>query len=424
MKVQKKTFERWVNSHLSKRQLEVVDLFQDFRDGVRLCFLMEVLSHESVGRVNKFPRHYQHKIENCTLAIRKIVSDGVKLVNIGPEDIEGGNEKLTLGLIWSIILRYQISTMINDSSGKSPLQWLLEWLQEKLKPKGLRPKNLTKDWNDGIMLPALVDAVAPGLFPDWDAVSKDQPLQNISQAMHIAKDWLGVPILITPEDMASPNVDEKSMMTYLYQFVSCALASGAPIGQHKALNAGNVRVYGPALEGDVPVNTETRFFVDATKAGSGTVGLSFGGPAQPKVNVISKPGEPQEVVITTTKAGDYDVVIQFDNKEIPHSPVRIHVVPEDPDATKVVVKNLGPNCDIGQVNSFQVDGSKAGGSGYLEVGILGPSMPANQIFVEHTGDSKFECKFVVVERGTFLCNIKWHGEHVPGSPFEVVGKKK
>lgn len=36
----------------------------------------------------------------------------VKLVNIRNDDITDGNPKLTLGLIWTIILHFQVSTLI------------------------------------------------------------------------------------------------------------------------------------------------------------------------------------------------------------------------------------------------------------------------------------------------------------------------
>ena len=82
-RIQKKTFERWCNLHLSKRNLEVYDLAEDFEDGLLLCALVELLTHKSLGRLNKHPRMIQQRMENCTLALNRITADGVKLVNIG-----------------------------------------------------------------------------------------------------------------------------------------------------------------------------------------------------------------------------------------------------------------------------------------------------------------------------------------------------
>ena len=44
--VQKKTFTKWVNSHLVRVQLRTADLYTDLRDGRSLIKLLEVLSGE------------------------------------------------------------------------------------------------------------------------------------------------------------------------------------------------------------------------------------------------------------------------------------------------------------------------------------------------------------------------------------------
>ena len=44
--VQKKTFTKWVNSHLIRINCKVVDLYTDLRDGKYLIKLLEILSGE------------------------------------------------------------------------------------------------------------------------------------------------------------------------------------------------------------------------------------------------------------------------------------------------------------------------------------------------------------------------------------------
>uniref|UniRef100_A0A3B3QQI9 Calponin-homology (CH) domain-containing protein n=1 Tax=Paramormyrops kingsleyae TaxID=1676925 RepID=A0A3B3QQI9_9TELE len=48
--VQKRTFTKWINSHLAKRTppLVVNDLFEDIKDGVKLLALLEVLSGQKL----------------------------------------------------------------------------------------------------------------------------------------------------------------------------------------------------------------------------------------------------------------------------------------------------------------------------------------------------------------------------------------
>ncbi len=54
-------------------------------------------------------------------------------------------------------------------------------------------KNFTTDWNDGRALGALVDAVAPGLTPDWVRWKPVDRVPNTRTAMDKADEYLGVP---------------------------------------------------------------------------------------------------------------------------------------------------------------------------------------------------------------------------------------
>ena len=46
--MQKKTFTKWVNSHLARVTCRVGDLYSDLRDGRNLLRLLEVLSGETL----------------------------------------------------------------------------------------------------------------------------------------------------------------------------------------------------------------------------------------------------------------------------------------------------------------------------------------------------------------------------------------
>lgn len=51
--VQKKTFTKWVNSHLSRVSCRISDLYNDLRDGYMLTRLLEVLSGELLVGAHK-----------------------------------------------------------------------------------------------------------------------------------------------------------------------------------------------------------------------------------------------------------------------------------------------------------------------------------------------------------------------------------
>ena len=52
--VQKKTFQKWVNSHLIRVNCKINDLYVDLRDGKMLMKLLEVLSGERLVGSNVF----------------------------------------------------------------------------------------------------------------------------------------------------------------------------------------------------------------------------------------------------------------------------------------------------------------------------------------------------------------------------------
>ncbi|CAD6184226.1 unnamed protein product [Caenorhabditis auriculariae] len=107
--IQKKTFTKWVNKHLTKTGRKVEDLFLDLRDGYSLIALLEALTGEKIQKENGYTRF--HKIQNLQYCLDFLKRKNIKLVNIRPEDIVEGNGKLTLGLIWTIILNFQVSVI-------------------------------------------------------------------------------------------------------------------------------------------------------------------------------------------------------------------------------------------------------------------------------------------------------------------------
>ena len=50
-----------------------------------------------------------HCLENVDKALQFLHEQKVHLENMGAHDIVDGNARLTLGLIWTIILRFQVS---------------------------------------------------------------------------------------------------------------------------------------------------------------------------------------------------------------------------------------------------------------------------------------------------------------------------
>ncbi|XP_013915221.1 PREDICTED: uncharacterized protein LOC106543687, partial [Thamnophis sirtalis] len=119
-RVQKKTFTKWVNKHLMKVRKHINDLYEDLRDGHNLISLLEVLSGVKLPREKGRMRF--HRLQNVQIALDFLKQRQVKLVNIRNDDITDGNPKLTLGLIWTIILHFQRKARFwRKRKGKKPM---------------------------------------------------------------------------------------------------------------------------------------------------------------------------------------------------------------------------------------------------------------------------------------------------------------
>ncbi|XP_054638402.1 plectin-like isoform X35 [Dunckerocampus dactyliophorus] len=214
-RVQKKTFTKWVNKHLIKAQRHVSDLYEDLRDGHNLISLLEVLSGETLPREKGRMRF--HKLQNVQIALDFLKHRQVKLVNIRNDDIADGNPKLTLGLIWTIILHFQISDIqVNgQSEDMTAKEKLLLWSQRMTDGyQGLRCDNFTTSWRDGKLFNAVIHKHYPRLI-DMGKVYQQSNLQNLEQAFYVAEKDLGVTRLLDPEDVDVPHPDEKSIITYV-----------------------------------------------------------------------------------------------------------------------------------------------------------------------------------------------------------------
>ncbi|KAM5256487.1 dystonin [Ctenodactylus gundi] len=246
-KVQKKTFTKWINQHLMKVRKHVNDLYEDLRDGHNLISLLEVLSgdtlprerdflktlrlvsapeacecepHEDVEDEDKGPREKGrmrfHRLQNVQIALDYLKRRQVKLVNIRNDDITDGNPKLTLGLIWTIILHFQISDIhVNgESEDMSAKERLLLWTQQATEGyAGIRCENFTTCWRDGKLFNAIIHKYRPDLI-DMNTVAVQSNLANLEHAFYVAEK-IGVIRLLDPEDVDVSSPDEKSVITYV-----------------------------------------------------------------------------------------------------------------------------------------------------------------------------------------------------------------
>ncbi|XP_067847419.1 spectrin beta chain, non-erythrocytic 1-like isoform X2 [Heptranchias perlo] len=219
--VQKKTFTKWVNSHLARVTCRITDLYTDLRDGRMLIKLLEVLSGEQLPKPTK-GRMRIHCLENVDKALQFLKEQKVHLENMGSHDIVDGSHRLTLGLIWTIILRFQIQDITVETHDsretRSAKDALLLWCQMKTAGyPNVNITNFTSSWKDGMAFNALIHKHRPDLV-DFNKLKKSNATYNLQQAFNVSEQKLGVTKLLDPEDVFTENPDEKSIITYVVAF--------------------------------------------------------------------------------------------------------------------------------------------------------------------------------------------------------------
>ncbi|XP_067674722.1 dystrophin-like isoform X3 [Haliotis asinina] len=225
--VQRKTFTKWINSQLSKTYLfqahrsVINDLFEDLKDGTILLSLLEVLSGRTLKREKG--RLRVHHINNVNRALEVLEHDyNIKLVNISSNDIVDGNAKLTLGLVWSIILHWQVKDVMKhvmeDLRQTNLEKTLLAWCRQCTNGyKSVSINNFTSSWRTGLAFNALIHRFRPELFTYEDLLTNSNHA-NLEHAFRTAQDHLAIDSLLDPEDVDVSHPDKKSIMTYLMCF--------------------------------------------------------------------------------------------------------------------------------------------------------------------------------------------------------------
>uniref|UniRef100_A0A8C7DVM6 Actinin, alpha 1 n=1 Tax=Oncorhynchus kisutch TaxID=8019 RepID=A0A8C7DVM6_ONCKI len=235
-KQQRKTFTAWCNSHLRKAGTQIENIEEDFRDGLKLMLLLEVISGERLAKPERGKMRV-HKISNVNKALHYITSKGVKLVSIGAEEIVDGNAKMTLGMIWTIILRFAIQDIsVEETSAK---EGLLLWCQRKTAPyKNVNIQNFHISWKDGLGFCALIHRHRPELI-DYGKLRKDDPMTNLNTAFDVAEKYLDIPKMLDAEGKTRSVQGQGMFSPYSFLFLPQAETAANRICKVLAVNQEN-----------------------------------------------------------------------------------------------------------------------------------------------------------------------------------------
>lgn len=191
----------------------VVDLFEDLRDGTVLIRLISSLTNEKL----KLQRGNLvfHRRNNINNALQALLDHGVKLVNISSDDIEGGNPKLTLALVWQIALSFNGQQLVNNLGATSLEKNLLQWATSYTQPHGFPVLNFHSSWSDGRAFLYILHANLPNGHVDLNRLLALPAIGRLQQAFTVAREELNIEQLLDPEDVYTTKPDKKSILMYV-----------------------------------------------------------------------------------------------------------------------------------------------------------------------------------------------------------------
>jgi len=221
-----RTYRNWMNS--LGVQPRVNRLYGDMMDGLILLQLEDIVKPGVVdwARVNMPPYPSvvadgpaMRKIENCHYAVEIGKKLKYSLMGVAGIDIHEQNKKLTLALVWQLMLGYTTKVLTELTPGDNAIRdsEIRDWVNETLASKGKTTK-ISSFKDSSISTSAaiidLIDALVPSSI-DYSVLITDpqeyeEKLQNAKYALAMGRK-IGARIYATPEHVV--NVESKMVLT-------------------------------------------------------------------------------------------------------------------------------------------------------------------------------------------------------------------
>lgn len=170
------------------------------------------------------------------------------------------------------------------------------------------------------------------------------------------------------------------------------------------------------------VGKDIRSFIDTRRAGPGELSAHCVGPQKVAYCELYDHSDGTFTLnVKPQESGRHILTVKYGGVDVPGSPFTVRVSGA-PDASKVRV--YGPGIEHGVLATFQsrfICDTRGAGAGQLTVRVRGPKGAFRvEMQRESQKDRTILCKFDPTEPGDYRVEVKWAGEHVPGSPFTVM----
>uniref|UniRef100_A0A8C5FUP4 Lymphocyte cytosolic protein 1 (L-plastin) n=1 Tax=Gadus morhua TaxID=8049 RepID=A0A8C5FUP4_GADMO len=227
---EERTFRNWMNSlGVNPR---VNHLYVDIDDAMVIFQLYEKIKVPvDWERVNKPPYSRlggnMKKLENCNYAVELGKKEAkFSLVGIAGQDLNSGNRKLTLALLWQLMRRYTLNILEDLGDGQKVTDdTIVSWVNQTLSEAGKPTISSFKDGSISNSMPVLnlIDAIQPGSIRydllKMEDLTEEEKLNNAKYAISMARK-IGARVYALPEDLV--EVKPKMVMTVF----ACLMARG------------------------------------------------------------------------------------------------------------------------------------------------------------------------------------------------------
>ncbi|XP_041934138.1 filamin-C-like isoform X11 [Alosa sapidissima] len=215
-----------------------------------------------------------------------------------------------------------------------------------------------------------------------------------------------------PHEMGPHTVNVKYRGQHVpgspFQFTVGPLGEG---GAHK------VRAGGPGLDRGV-AGVPAEFSIWTREAGAGGLSIAVEGPSKAEISFEDRKDGSCGVSYVVQEPGDYEVSIKFNDEHIPDSPFIVPVATLSDDARRLTVTSLQEmGLKVNQEASFAVQLN--GACGVIDAKVHTPSGAVEECYITELDNDKHAIRFIPRENGVHSIDVRFNGNHIPGSPFKI-----